>query len=267
MVASTNIYGFDPSVGAAVVAALLFGSSSLLHCYQTWKYRARFFLVFIVGAIMMTIGYITRIISAQSPDKLTPYIIQYICILLPPSLYAASIYMLYGRIVLLVHQPALSIIAPTKVTKIFVLGDTLSFLTQLGGGSMMCSTSTAQTGQKVLIVGLIIQLLFFGLFFLTAVIFEMRLRKMMLFRRRTHWRTLLYFCFVAAALIILRCVYRVIEAAQGSGGFLATHEAYIYCFDAVPMFVVQAVFHLCPPGKALRSSEAEGHYGDMEELK
>lgn len=54
MVDSTNIYGFDPSVGAAVVAALLFGSSSLLHCYQTWKYRAPFFLVFIVGAISIS---------------------------------------------------------------------------------------------------------------------------------------------------------------------------------------------------------------------
>ncbi|RAL12588.1 RTA1 domain-containing protein [Aspergillus homomorphus CBS 101889] len=265
---NTNIYGFQPSVGAAVVAALLFGGSSLLHCYQTWRHRGRFFLVFIIGAIMMTIGYITRCISAESPSQLGPYIVQYICILLPPSLYAASIYMLYGRIVLLVSQPQLSIIAPTKVTTVFVLGDTLSFLTQLGGGSMMCSASTEETGQKVLIAGLIIQLLSFGLFFVTAIIFEMRLRRLMLFRNRTAWRTLLYFCFVAAALIILRCVYRVIEATQGSRGFLSTHEAYIYCFDALPMFLVQGIFHFCAPGKALRTGggSAKASYENTDEL-
>ncbi|PYH44023.1 uncharacterized protein BP01DRAFT_383828 [Aspergillus saccharolyticus JOP 1030-1] len=45
-----------------------------------------------MGAIMMTIGSLTRCISAESPSQLSPYILQYLCILLPPSLYAASIY-------------------------------------------------------------------------------------------------------------------------------------------------------------------------------
>ena len=88
----------------------------------------------------MTIGYIARCISAESPDVLGPYIVQYICILLPPSLYAASIYMIYGRIVVLVDKAELSLIAPHKVTKVFVLGDALAFMTQLGGGSLMTST-------------------------------------------------------------------------------------------------------------------------------
>ena len=193
---------------------------------------------------------------------------QYICILLPPSLYAASIYMIYGRIVVLVDKAELSLIAPHKVTKVFVLGDALAFMTQLGGGSLMTSSSTKNTGATILMAGLIIQLLSFGIFLVTSVTFESRLRKSMLFRRRTSWRTLLYVLFFAAALIIVRCIYRIIEAAQGSGGYLATHEAYIYVFDALPMFVVQFVFHFCPPGKVsgLVSGPSKSSYFDLDEI-
>jgi hypothetical protein len=45
-------------------------------------------------------------------------------------------------------------------------------------------------------------------------------------------------------IIILRCIFRVIEFAQGHGGYLASHEAYMYVFDTLPMFAVQVLFHV-----------------------
>ena len=101
----------------------------------------------------MTIGYVARYLAAKSPYSNGPYILQSLFLILPPSLYAATIYMLYGRIVLLVNAPQASLIRPTWVTKIFVTGDVISFLMQAGGGGLTASSKpdTAKLGQNILV--------------------------------------------------------------------------------------------------------------------
>lgn len=42
--------GMNPSGGAAIVFAALFGISALYHAFQLWKYRAWYFSAFVVGA-------------------------------------------------------------------------------------------------------------------------------------------------------------------------------------------------------------------------
>jgi hypothetical protein len=91
----------------------------------------------------MTFGYIFRYFSAGTPDSLGLYIGQSLCIILPPSLYAATIYMIFGRLVVFVDSPEASLIRPTRVTKIFVCGDVLAFLMQAGGGGQMANAKTA----------------------------------------------------------------------------------------------------------------------------
>jgi len=58
---------------------------------------------------------------------------QSLLLLLAPALFAASIYMVLGRIILLVDGEAHSLIRAKWLTKFFVLGDVLSFLTQSAG--------------------------------------------------------------------------------------------------------------------------------------
>lgn len=87
--------------------------------------------------IVEAIGYIGRVISAgETPDwTLTPYLIQSLLILLGPSLYAASIYMILGRLTCMLEAEAYSVIRVKWLTKIFVLGDVFSFLAQGAGKS------------------------------------------------------------------------------------------------------------------------------------
>jgi hypothetical protein len=82
------------------------------------------------------IGYAARTASArQQPGywTLMPYIIQNIYILLAPALFAASIYMVLGRIILLADGEAHSIVKRRWLTKLFVCGDIFSFMVQSGG--------------------------------------------------------------------------------------------------------------------------------------
>ncbi|KAK1148198.1 hypothetical protein N8T08_010843 [Aspergillus melleus] len=122
-------------------------------------------------------GYLFRAGSSQKQTDLGLYIAQSVCLLLPPSLYAATIYMIYGRIVLYAQSPGLSVIAPGKVTKIFVVGDFFAFLFQASGGGMMAIESMAKMGQNIAIAGLFIQLIFFGVFFAISVMFCRRLER------------------------------------------------------------------------------------------
>lgn len=68
---------------------------------------------------------------------MTPYVIQSLLTLLGPSFFAASIYMILGRIIRLTDGERHSMIKSTWLTKIFVLGDVLSFFVQSGGESLL----------------------------------------------------------------------------------------------------------------------------------
>lgn len=87
------------------------------------------------------IGYVGRSIGAHEyPDcTLVPYILNILLPLVAPALFAASIYMVLGRIIRKTGGEELSLIRVTWLTKIFVLGDILSFLVQVIGKLRKCA--------------------------------------------------------------------------------------------------------------------------------
>ncbi|KAG4442942.1 hypothetical protein IFR05_001555 [Cadophora sp. M221] len=262
-----GIYPYKPNSSICIVVAILFGGSALYHIFQMIRKKTWFYTPLIVGSLMMTLGYAARYFSTKKPNDLMPYIAQSLFIILPPSLYVATLYMIFGRIVILVNSPKASIIKPTKVTKIFVVGDVIAFLLQSGGGGMMAQADMASMGEKVMLGGLFVQLLFFGFFLIASLIFYKRMRSsparftIPAYGTRT-WVALLKLLFAAAALIILRCVFRMIEFGQGHSGYLASHEVYMYLFDAFPMFVVQAMFHVIHAGDVFPPNFAMGKLGN-----
>jgi hypothetical protein len=156
--------------------------------------------------------------------------------------------MIYGRLVLFVNATEASIIRPTLVTKVFVCGDVVSFFMQAGGGGMMAQASMADMGQKIMLLGLFVQLLFLGFFLCISLVFWQRMSKsskqytIPQYGKHT-WDKLLKMVVGAAVIIILRCIFRVIEFAQGHSGYLVSHEIYMYIFDAAPMLGVQIMMH------------------------
>lgn len=62
-----------------------------------------------------------------------PYIQQSLLLLLAPALFAASIYMILGRMILRLNSEKLCIFKKKWLTKFFVTGDVLSFSVQAAG--------------------------------------------------------------------------------------------------------------------------------------
>ncbi|PMD36384.1 RTA1-domain-containing protein [Hyaloscypha variabilis F] len=252
MATDNGIYPYTPNGPVCIVMVLLFGTSAGYHLFQMIRKKTWFYTPLVVGAIMMTLGYIARYFSTKSPASLGPYIIQSLFIILPPSLYAATIYIIYGRVALFVNALRASLVQPTRVTKIFVVGDVIAFFMQAGGGGMMAQANMADLGQKVMLIGLFVQLAFFGFFLIISLIFWKRTRsssaRHTLRYGKHSWYNLLMLLLAAATFIILRCVFRIIEFGQGHTGYLATHEVFLYMFDAVPMLGVQIMFHVIHAG-------------------
>ncbi|KAJ5713851.1 RTA1-domain-containing protein [Penicillium malachiteum] len=249
------LYYYTPSAAAAAIFIVLFGLSSLLHFWQLIRTRTWFMIPFLIGGILETIGYVGRILSSfQAPNFSTgAYTIQSALILIAPAFLAASIYMTLGRIIEMLDGERCSMIKLKWLTKIFVFGDVLSFLMQASGaGLMVASSNSPSTGEHVIIGGLFVQIIFFGFFTLSAVIFQKRINRYPTGRStelRSVWHRHLFALYSASILILIRSVVRVVEYIQGYDGFLMKHEVFIYMFDAFMMFLVMAFLQYIHPSE------------------
>ncbi|KAL3478487.1 RTA1 like protein-domain-containing protein [Aspergillus californicus] len=244
-------YEYNPSEGAAIPFAALFALSTAVHIWQTIRGRTWYLIPFIIGGIFEAIGYLCRFISAtQTPDwTMMPFIGQSLLILLGPSLFAASIYMLLGRIIVTLKAGSISPIRPSWLTKIFVMGDVLSFLLQSGGGGMQASAKDADQsdmGEKMILGGLFVQIFFFGVFVIVAMIFHRRMLKTPLHQIGTTvpWNRYLKILYAVSFLILIRSAFRVAEYAQGKEGYLQSKEVFIYILDAALMLICCVILNV-----------------------
>jgi hypothetical protein len=178
-----------------------------------------------------------------------PYILTNIFTLLGPTLFAASIYMTLGRLIRTVRAEHLSVIKITRLTKTFVWGDILSFIVQ-GNSSSLSVMGYPVWAKVVVIIGLAIQLISFSIFWLTALVFERRIRRSPTpesLESVVPWKKFLYMLYVVSTLIIIRSAFRVVENVLGTDGYPLKHEWTLYIFDTVPMSIVMVVFYMSYP--------------------
>lgn len=184
--------------------------------------------------------------AANATDQLGPYIIQPVFLLIPPSLFAASIYMTLGRIMRALGptRESCCFIRVKWLTTIFVLGDAFAFLIQASGAGYMAAGTSSKSGENIVIGGLVIQILFFGVFVVAAASFHMRHRiaSSGLAPSKVPWQSMLVMLYSNSALILVRCVFRIIEYGMGSTGYLLQNEWPMYIFDSILMAAVMAVF-------------------------
>ncbi|KAF4815569.1 Protein RTM1 [Colletotrichum tropicale] len=247
---------YDPSFPAAWVYIALFGISFALHVFQMVKFRAWYFAPFLLAA---AVSYIGRALSTtETPDwTTTAYTIQSLTLLLGPALLAASIYMVLGRLIRFMEAEHLALIRTNWLTKIFVLGDIISFVTQGAGGAILSrakSPSDVDLVENIIIAGLAVQIAFFGVFIIVICLFHYRINGSPTgpcSSATLRCRPFIWILYGASILIMVRSVFRVAEYVTGSDGPLMASEVYIYVFDAALMFLVAAMFNLFHPGKII----------------
>jgi hypothetical protein len=170
-----------------------------------------------------SLGYAARAYGHSHPSSKNAYIVQTMLILLAPILFAATIYMFMGRLVLASGHTKASIIRPTWLTKIFLGGDILCFLVQAAGASFLVKTDASQStknlGKYIILAGLVIQLIVFGFFLVVAAIFHLRAGKAERLEIGTvkmfNWQKYMVTLYIVSGLVTVRNIFRVAEYVTG----------------------------------------------------
>ncbi|PTD08479.1 Protein RTA1 [Fusarium culmorum] len=239
-----KLYHYDPSMAGGAIFTLLFIGTTLFHTWQLFR-----------ADLVELVGYAARCKSAnETPDwTLGPYIIQSIFLLVAPALFAATVYMELGRIVEMIDGEGRVMISKKWMTKIFVTGDILSFFLQGGGGGYQSSGTleALDAGAKVIIVGLFVQLIFFGVFIIIAISFHRAILQNPTGRSTSGlpWKKHMMVLYIGSLFIMVRSLFRAVEYIQGNSGFLLKHEIYLYIFDALLMFLVMVLFNWFHPSE------------------
>ncbi|KAJ6015117.1 hypothetical protein N7540_009708 [Penicillium herquei] len=262
--ASDNLYDYYlPSKIVAIIFAAIFAILTLTHLWRIIATRQWFGMAIVVGGLCMSpitkiqdniltiastveiVALIARIISNKHPNESAPFIIQYVLILLAPILYTASVYMFLGRLIRVSGHPELSFIRINWITKIFVVGDILCFLIQAFGGVSIANLTNSNDSaseiahrmniaSNVILGGLALQVVFFVIFALCAIIFHIRVSKPGVAETvdpSVRINMMLISLYIASLLVTGRNIYRVVEYKTGSHGYLQEHEWPTYGLD------------------------------------
>ena len=156
-------------------------------------------------------------------------------ILVAPVFFAATIYMTLGRVISHAGGAHYSPLKPSRITLIFVLGDVLSFSVQ-GGGSGMSVIQNAELSKwskRIVVIGLMIQIIIFGLFCALAILWHRRMKLAPVspiariagdIPDLDHWEADLWMLYGVSMLILGRSIFRVVEYCQGHTGYALSHE-------------------------------------------
>ncbi|KAJ9482993.1 hypothetical protein VN97_g10427 [Penicillium thymicola] len=237
---------YKPSIPAAITVAVLFCAVSLVQIWRIIRTRQWFGIVILVAAAFEVVGLFARAYSSKHLEEKLPYEIQTVLILLAPILFAASVYMFLGRAIRKSGYPELSFIRISWVTPLFVTGDIFCFFVQAVGVVILLradSQSKFDLAKAVILAGLGLQVCFFGIFGLVAVLFHIR------FSSRHGGNVVrqgvdvnvnirLWNLYLCSLLITVRNVYRLVEYATGTDAYLSLHEWPAYVLDIGLMFII-----------------------------
>ncbi|KAL7783448.1 RTA1 like domain-containing protein [Trichoderma ceciliae] len=256
------LWHYIPNRPAAVIFTILFVITTAYHAFLMFRHRLWFCIPFVIGGIFEFIGYVGRIMAYDETGELSPYILQSIFLLLAPILFAASLYMTLGRVVVAISGAQYSLISPRWLIRIFVTADILSFMIQGGGAGILVqggSASKAQTGQRIIVGGLVFQLVAFAVFCLNTLLFHLRYRKHGRTDSVRHipWQGILVMLYLTSGFIMIRNIFRAIQYAMDQDGYLLTHEWTVYVMDGMLMFLTMLDFAWKYPSQLLKPKTAD----------
>jgi hypothetical protein len=150
-----------------------------------------------------------------------------------------------------------SIVRISWISKIYILIDIACVVLQVMGTVTMAYGGADEQQKAINLVagGLAFQLVAFVIFVLLAMRIHWRLdREPTNVSARVSWRRYFWMLYTVSALVLLRNLVRIVEFVQGIDGAVASHEAFLYVFDAVPMGLVVILYTVLYPGQLMRSA-------------
>lgn len=171
--------------------------------------------------------------------------------------------MTLSRLVKALDASRLSLVRISWVSKIYILIDIACLVLQVMGTVTQAygGEDKQDTAINLVTGGLAFQLVAFVFFMLLALVVHRRLANNgtdVSMRPDIKWRQHFWTLYVASLLVLVRNLVRIIEYKQGPSGAIASSEAYLYIFDAVPMFAVVLLYTVIYPGRMIKRTRGTG---------
>ncbi|KAE9395150.1 RTA1-domain-containing protein [Gymnopus androsaceus JB14] len=261
------IAGFIMKIWPAIIGIVLYGLSGIIHWIHFFRIGQRYMLTLTIGMTCFTLGLIMRIVDSHLPYSLGVYIVEDLLVLLSPCAFLATDYMLLSRLATSLGQDIADdclLIPARRITKLFVWSDVITFLIQASGGGLSVNQKSSSVGIKISLIGLILQLVSFGLFttMLIAFGFRVRAKYPKAWNISTSSRTSES---LSSVVFCIRCAFRIAEFAGGYFGFLATHEGYFYLLDALPLWIAYDAVLLHVDAELVETAGDQGPYATTKE--
>ncbi|KAF3941738.1 hypothetical protein ABW19_dt0210404 [Dactylella cylindrospora] len=228
---------YCPDGTLPIIFAAAFGISGCIHSWQAWHYRNKYMPIYVIGCFLATAGLAIRAYTARAGDlqSLGLLIPSQVFIYSGPPIFSAALFFVFARISYYVPQAAP--ITPYRIVRTFISLDGLCEAL-VGAGTGMFVNTTAperqEIGQNLLRAALVLQLLLFISFAWFSIKLQLNAKKLGIHGR---WKNALYTLYVCGALIMIRCIFRVVEFFEGFNGHLVRHESYFYALECIPMVV------------------------------
>lgn len=217
---------------------------------------------------MEIIGYIFRILSSRiDPYRIAFFVGQYFCITCAPVFISAGIYIFLSKLSLWAMEvgfPARSInrcgLNSSRILWTFISSDLICTLLQVTGASLVGNRTSKQKDptnvNRILIAGLAVQLVSFLLFMLLMITIMVACSKNAGGNRRleTAWKEKRLACsgaVVAAFLVFIRTVFRLVESADGVFGYLSSHEVFFGALEFAPIVISVVLLSIWHPERVL----------------
>ncbi|KAL4908476.1 hypothetical protein BDW74DRAFT_175157 [Aspergillus multicolor] len=246
-----SILQYQPSIPANSVPIAIFGLSLLLNIGQGIYHHTWGFMVSLVlGCALEIAGYIGRLKLHDNPFDFVGFVMNIVA----PVFFCAAIYVLLSRTINHIN-PHLSRIKPNLLYWVFIPCDIISLLLQAIGGGLSCIGETQddiQLGVDVSLAGLIFQVITLSAFivvfadYLYAAAKCRSTRKTKLAAKRM--KLFLLFLFAAIFLVLIRCVYRVVELKEGYFSELFRDEVLFVALETGIMCAAGLCLNVGHPG-------------------
>ncbi|KAF2033931.1 hypothetical protein EK21DRAFT_57377 [Setomelanomma holmii] len=222
------LWPYTPTTAAGAIVAIVFIILTALHSWQLVTNRTWFCMPFVIGGLFETIGYAAHAAAHNDTQGKTPHIIQSTLILFAPILFAASVYMILGRLIRRTDSASYSMVRVNWVTKIFVVGDIFCFCAQGGGAGLLVQAKDNdgfKMGENIILGGLILQILIFAFFVAVAAVWHRHLSTMpTAAAAEIPWKKYILFLYASSIFITIRNLCRVIEYTMGKVSQLKLNE-------------------------------------------
>ncbi|RJE23139.1 RTA1 like protein [Aspergillus sclerotialis] len=264
-----SLYVYVPNKVAPIFFTVAFAASATGHIWQCFHYKC-FKLIWLhpFCAVVFTVGYALREYGAfnysySNTENLIIYVLSQVFIYICPPLLELANYHVLGRI--FYYVPYLSPLSPGKVRSTFgalmALVETINALGVSLSSKPSASPNQQELGRRLTISALVIQLVVIITFVSLASTFHRRCNQVNIQAKAIL--TLLVILYISMSLILIRCVYRLVEHLGntkidlGDLDALRTlspilrYEWFFYVFEATLMLFNSVLWNIWCPGRYL----------------